>query len=451
MPIQVSPLTPVPTEAVQTRYRRIRTPIPVPESIPLIERLRRVEPRSMFGMPPVVWHQAEDFLIRDPYGNQWIDLTSGIVMANSGHCHPRVVQAIRDQLDSRPIFSYAFPTEVREQALERIAAIAPPGLDKAILFSSGTEATECCLSLMRKHGLGISPNKVGILSIEGSYHGRTLAAKFAGGSPRLVDGLDRASVHQTQLPMPGGAESHGFEADLTQRGVGPKTTAGIILESIPGWSTTPYPQEYIDELMQWAQKQRALVAVDEVQTGIGRTGRWFAFEHYGITPDLIACGKGLSSTLPAAAVIGRKDVMDLAEPGEMSSTFGGNPVSAAAVLANLDVMHDEKLVECSAALGRQLGDVLRKKAEGYGHYVGRLDGRGLFYSLHLRDPETAEPLAELCDEMAMECVRRGVMLFVTGRGFLKFTPPLSIEQDALVEAVDVVDSVIDEMLPQRHA
>ena len=451
MPIQVSPLTPVPTEAVETRYRRIRTPIPVPESIPLIERLRRMEPRSMFGMPPVVWHQAEGFLIRDPYGNQWIDLTSGIVMANSGHCHPRVMQAIRDQLDSRLIFSYAFPTEVREQALERIAAIAPPGLDKAILFSSGTEATECCLSLMRKHGLAISPNKVGILSIEGSYHGRTLAAKFAGGSPGLIDGLDRASVHQTQLPMPGGAETQGFEADLTQRGVGPETTAGIILESIPGFSATPYPQEYIDELMHWAQKQRALVAVDEVQTGIGRTGRWFAFEHYGITPDLIACGKGLSSTLPAAAVIGRKDVMDLAEPGEMSSTFGGNPVSAAAVLANLDVMHDEKLVERSAALGRQLGDVLRKKAEGYGHYVGRLDGRGLFYSLHLKDPETAEPLAELCDEMAMECVRRGVMLFVTGRGFLKFTPPLSIEQDALEEAVDVVGSVIDEMLPQGRA
>ena len=204
----------------------------------------------------------------------------------------------------------------------------------------------------------------------------------------------------------------------------------------------------MDELMRWAQKQGALVAVDEVQAGIGRTGRWFAFEHYGITPDLIACGKGLSSTLPASAVIGRKDVMDLAELGEMSSTFGGNPVSAAAVLANLDVMQDEKLVERSAALGQQLGDILRKNTERYGHYVGRLDGRGLFYSLQLKDPETAEPLAELCDEMAMECVRRGVMLFVTGRGFLKFTPPLTIEQDALVEAVDVVGSVIDEMLPQ---
>ena len=288
MPIQVSRLRPVPTEPVETRYRRIRTPIPVPESIELIERLRKVEARSMSGMPPVVWHQAEGFLIRDPYGNQWIDLTSGIVMANSGHCHPRVMQAIRDQLDSRLIFTYAFPTKVRKKALERIAEIAPPGLDKAILFSSGTEATECCISLMRKHGLTTSPDKVGILSMENSYHGRTLSAKFAGGSPGHTDGLDRASVRQTQLPLPGSAESQGFHADLERRGVDPETTAGIILESIPGWSTTPYPQEYMDELMEWAQGQEVLVAVDEVQSGIGRTGRWFGFEHYGITPDLIA-------------------------------------------------------------------------------------------------------------------------------------------------------------------
>ena len=449
MAIQVSRLTPVETTPVETQYRRIRTAIPVPESIDLIERLRKVEPRSMLGMPPVVWEQAEGFLIRDPYGNQWIDLTSGIVMANSGHCHPRVMQAIRDQLESQLIFSYAFPTRVREQVLQRLVEIAPPGLDKAILFSSGTEATECCISLMRKHGSKKSPQKVGIVSIEGSYHGRTLAAKFAGGSPGLADGLDRASVFQTQLPLPGGPGSQGFEHDLRQRGVDPETTAGIIFESIPGWSTTLYPKEYVRDLMSWARNYGALVAVDEVQAGMGRTGRWFAFEHYGITPDLIACGKGLSSSLPASAVMGRNEVMDLAEPGEMSSTFGGNPVSAAAVLANLDVLRDEKLVERSASLGEQLGDALRKKAEKYGRYVGRLDGRGLFYSLHLKNPDTGEPLVELCDDMAMECVRRGVMLFVTGRGFIKFAPPLIIEEEALTEAVEVVTEVVDEMLRQE--
>lgn len=449
MAIQVSHLTPVATTRVETRYRRIRTPIPVPESIDLIERLRKVEPRSMLGMPPVVWERADGFLISDPYGNQWIDLTSGIVMANSGHCHPRITQAIQDQLESQLIFSYAFPTRVREQVLERLVEIAPPGLNKAILFSSGTEATECCISLMRKHGSKRSPKKVGVLSFEGSYHGRTLSAKFAGGSPGLADGLDRASVFQTQLPLPGSPTSQGFERDLRQRRVNPEATAGIIFESIPGWSTTLYPGDYVAELMRWTRKHSVLVSVDEVQAGMGRTGRWFAFEHYGITPDLIVCGKGLSSSLPASAVIGRKEVLDLAEPGEMSSTFGGNPVCAAAVLANLDVLRDEELVERSASLGERLGDILGRKAEKYGRYVGRLEGRGLFYSLHLKNPDTGQPLVELCDEIAMECVRRGVMLFVTGRGFIKFAPPLTIDEKALMEAVEVVTAVVDEMLPQE--
>ena len=446
MAIQISSLTPVSTTPVQTRYRTIRTPIPAPESIELIEKLRLVEPRSMLGMPPIIWEQAEGFLVRDPYGNQWIDLTSGIVVANAGHSHPRIIKAIREQLDSQMVFSFSFPTRARQQVLERLVGIAPPGLDKAFLFSSGTEATECCLSLMRKHGLRSSPEKVGVLPIEGSYNGRTLSAKFAGGSPGLVDGLERTSVFHTQLPFPGGPESEGFRADLDQRGVGPEATAGVILESIPGWSTTPYPREYMDDLMAWAHEHGVLVAMDEVQSGMGRCGRWFAFEHYGITPDLIACGKGLSSSLPASAVIGRGAVMDLAEPGEMSSTFGGNPVTAAAILANLDVLRDEKLVENAARLGEVLGAALRPISARHDRYVARVDGRGLFYSLHLIDPDTSEPLVELADQIATECVRRGVMMFVTGRGFLKFAPPLCIEQDALTEAVAVVADVIDERL-----
>ena len=125
MTMNVSDLTPQATPAVETRYRRICTPIPVPESIERIQRLRAVEPRSMAGMPPIIWHQAEGFLIRDPYGNQWIDLSSGIVVANVGHAHPRILEAIRQQLDSKLVFSYAYPTEIRCQLLERLVDLAP--------------------------------------------------------------------------------------------------------------------------------------------------------------------------------------------------------------------------------------------------------------------------------------------------------------------------------------
>ena len=446
MPLPVTDLTPVLTEPVNTRYRRIVTPIPAPESIAEIERLRLVEPQSMAGMPPVLWDSAEGFLVRDPYGNQWIDLSSGIVTANTGHAHPYLVAAIRQQLDAKLLFSYAFSTKIRRELLERLVAIAPAGMDKAILFSSGTEANECALSLMRKHGLRIAPGKRGILSVESSYHGRTLSAKLAGGSPGVVDGIHRESVHHWQLPLPGGPDSHGFEEDLAARSITPGSIAGVILEAIPGWTTTLYPSHYMRQLMQWAERNEVLVTIDEVQSGMGRTGRMFAFEHYGIKPDLITCGKGLSSSLPISAVIARQEILDLSSPGEMSSTFGGNPVCAAAALACLTILERERLVERSAELGLELGEALGRLAARHPSHIGMHNGRGLFYSIHLQNPATREPWSEIADEIVMACLRRGVLMFLTGRGFFKIVPPLSIERDALMEAVDVIGGAMAEVL-----
>jgi 4-aminobutyrate aminotransferase-like enzyme len=446
MSLHVTDLTSVDTQTIHTRFRRIVTPIPAPESVGEIERLRRLEPGSMAGMPPVLWDNAEGFLVRDAYGNQWIDLSSGIVVANVGHAHPAILAAIRNQLDSGLIFSYAFSTRIRRRLLEKLVGLAPEGLDKAILFSSGTEATECAISLMRKHGLRIAENKTGILSIESSYHGRTLSAKLAGGPPGLTDGIARETVYHWQLPLPGGPDSLGFEADIASRNIDPKRVAGIILESIPGWTTTLYPDEYMQQLMRWAATHQVLVTVDEVQSGMGRTGRMFAFEHYGITPDLIACGKGMSSSLPVSAVIGRQQILDLAAPGEMSSTFGGNPVCAAAALACLEIIERECLAERAARLGARLRDALVAITDRHRSYVRSQNGRGLFYSLHLKNPQTGEALADLTDEIVMRCVRRGVLMFLTGRGFLKIVPPLTIEPDALFEAVEVIGHAMDEVL-----
>jgi len=446
MALHVSDLTPVTTQPVHTRYRRIVTPLPAPQSIAEIERLRQFEPQSMAGMPPILWDGAENFLVRDPYGNQWIDLSSGIVVANVGHANPDVMAAIGRQLDAKRIFSYAFSTQVRRELLERLVKIAPEGLDKAILFSSGTEANECALSLMRKHGLRIAPDKLGILSFESSYHGRTLSAKLAGGPPGIVDGFRRESLFHWQLPLPGGPDSRGFDEDLAARGIRPESVAGIILESIPGWTTTLHPARYIHRLVEWAAQNNVLVAVDEVQSGIGRTGRMFAFEHYGIVPDLIACGKGLSSSLPLSAVIGRQHVLDLSAPGEMSSTFGGNPLSAAAGLACLTVLERDGLVERSAALGQELGRALGEIAARHARYVRMHNGRGLFYSVHLQDPASGEPLYEIVDRIIMTCLRRGVLMFLTGKGFFKIVPPLTIERDALWEAIEVIGGAMDEVL-----
>ena len=200
------------------------------------------------------------------------------------------------------------------------------------------------------------------------------------------------------------------------------------------------------ELREWATRHRVLIAVDEIQCGIGRTGKMFAIEHYGIAPDLITCGKGLSSSLPVSAVIGAREVMDLAPPGEMSSTFGGNPVCAAAADANLALMEEEGLVERAAELGELLEQWLAPVARKHPRSIGRINGKGLFYSIHLRKPDTGQPWVEMADRVALECVRRGVLLFVTGRGFLKIVPPLTIDREALQEAVEVMAAVLDEEL-----
>lgn len=453
MGIGVTPLTPRPTTAVNSRWRRIVTPIPAPQSVPMLERLRASEPRSMAGMPPILWHDAQGFLVRDPFGNQWIDLTSGIVQANAGHSHPRILAAIRRATGQRLLATYAFASEARLRLLEKLVALSPIPNAKAILFSAGTEATECAIMLMRRHGQQIHPDKIGILSLSGNYHGRTLGAQLASGTKLPTDWIDRERVYHFQMPSPdclhcpwGRSEydrcgstcfQKGLES-LVQQGVALERIAGIILEPVPGWTTRPIPPDFAAAAAAWAKQYKVLLAFDEIQCGCGRTGRFFGCEHLGVVPDLIVLGKGLSSSLPVSAVVGRGEILDRPEPGEMSSTHGGNPVCAAAALANLQVIQDEKLVEAAARTGTAVLERLQSLRCGFPERVRSVDGVGLFLSVHLRRPGSCEPDVSLADAIVDEAIRRGVLMFPTGRGYLKFAPPLCIETEAALEAVDVI-------------
>ena len=453
MALEIKELQPQPTSTVHSRWRRIVTSIPVPASVPLIERLRAAEPVSTSGMPPILWHEAEGFLVRDPYGNQWIDLTSGIVVANAGHSHPSIRAAIHRAADQPLLATYSFPSQARLLLLEKLAALAPIPDAKAILFSAGTEANECAIMLMRRHGQRISPDKVGILSFEGCYHGRSLAAGLSSGSPQPTDWIQREQVNHFQIPFPFSPNCpwgcsreeqcdescfHKCIDSLAQRNIRPEHIAGIIAEPVPGWATWPMPAGYARALSDWAKENDILVCFDEVQSGCGRTGRFFAFEHVGTVPDLITMGKGLSSSLPVSAVIGPRWLMDQPAPGDMSSTHGGNPLCAAAALANLAVLEDENLVDASACTGQMALQELKKLQHEFPRHVLTIQGLGLFISAHLIRPDTGEPDTALADAIVHEAVRRGVMMFVTGRGFLKVAPPLCIEPEAILEAVQVI-------------
>ena len=464
MALSVSDLTPQPTEPVQSRWRRIVTPIPAPDSVAAIEALRAVEPKSMAGMPPVLWDQAEGFLVRDAYGNQWIDVSSGIMAANAGHGHPRIRRAIQQAVDRKLLLTYAFASEIRRKLLRKLCSLAPFEDAKAIVFSAGTEATECAMMLMRRHGQRLQRAKTGIVSFAAGYHGRTLAAALASGTRGSTDWLPRGRAGHYQIPFPfcprcpWGRDAYDrcgrrcFENGLMMLrlwGVGPDRIAGFIGESMPGWATWPLPDDFAAALTEWAAEHRILVTFDEVQSGCGRTGRFCGFEHSGGMPDLITMGKGLTSSLPVSAVIGRRELMDQPQPGDMSSTHGGNPICAATALACLEVIEDEKLVEASAGTGALALARLGELAEAFPDRVLSVHGRGLFISVHLTRPDDGRPDVELANAVPLQAVRRGVMMFTTGREFFKFAPPLGIDPDAALEAADVIRDCMADLVQSR--
>lgn len=403
----------------------------------------------MQGMPPVLWHEAEGFLVRDPFGNQWIDLTSGIVVANVGHSHPKIAEAISRQAQSKMLFSYAFSNNPRRQLVAELAGLSPIPDTKSILYSSGTEATECALMLMRKQGRLKSPDKIGIIGFHQGYHGRTLGAALAGGAPGANDWLSRAKLGIHLFPFPYGNNAKSFKnclADFTAAGGVPEKIAGIIVEPMQGWTASLLPREFVQAMFAWAKVHDILVAFDEVQVGCGRTGKFFACQHLGVTPDLICLGKGLASSLPISAVLGRSSILDLAEPGEMSSTQSGNPVCAAAALACLQVLREERLIEHAAQMGQRLKNALESLKVQFPTRIQSIAGAGLIFAVHLKRPCDGKPDVELADAIANAAVRRGVLMFVTRRGYLKIVPPLCIEAEALIEAIEVIREAMAEMI-----
>ena len=319
-------LIPQPVARIETRYRRIVTELPVPESIPLLEKLHRYEPRAMRGQPPVVWRKAEGFQVYDGWGNQWIDWTSGVLIANAGHGRQEIADAIERQTRAHLLTSFNFANEPRAALVERLASVLPQPLDKIFLDSTGSEAIECALKMCRTYGVRMGGRgKHVIVSYENAFHGRTLGAQQAGGIPSLKEWIINLDPGFVQVPFPDGFRTRdtsfaGFEKALDERGVEPQTVAGVMLETYQGGSSAFAPAPYMQALRQWCTGHKALLVCDEIQAGFGRTGKMWGFEHYGIVPDLAVFGKGISGSLPLSAVAGRGDVLDFYPPLSMTSS-----------------------------------------------------------------------------------------------------------------------------------
>ncbi|VAX27451.1 Acetylornithine aminotransferase [hydrothermal vent metagenome] len=447
--------TPVDVQKIDTKFRKIKTALPVPGSMEIIERLEKYEPTSMSGQPPIIWDRAEGFQVYDKWGNMWLDWSSGVLITNAGHSHPEVITALREEIDSKLLTSYVFYHEKRAELVDLLQQDAPEGLDKVFLLSTGSEATENAIKLARTYGVKKGGReKHVIVSFNNAFHGRTLGAQSAGGIPALKEWIINLDPGFVNVPFPDGffQEDMSFDVfldSLKKQGIAPKNVAGVITESYQGAGPFFMPKEYAKNMEAFCAENDALLIMDEVQAGFGRSGKWFTFEHYEIKPDLIACGKGISSSLPISAVIGRNDVMNMYPPGSMTSTHSASPLPVVAAIANIKALKNEKMTENAAILGEVLEEGLKNIQNKHSDRIGFVTSKGLVAGLQIVKPNTKEGDKETAYKINEGCFQRGLLMFSPvgiGGMCVKIAPPLMITKEALKDGLKVLDEVCDEVL-----
>jgi 4-aminobutyrate aminotransferase-like enzyme len=440
---------------IETKYRKIATQIPAPGTKEIVARLEKTESRSMQGQFPIIWDKAEDFSVYDIAGNKWIDFTSTIFVANIGHGNKRVSAAIKEVLDKPLVSTYAYMSEVRAKYLEKLIEFAGPPFGKAFLLSAGTEATEAALKLIRMHGQKIGKKRPGIVTLNGNWHGRTMGAQMmsSNAEQKAWIGYEDPNIHHIDFPYPWlVSEEQGEEFfnkqlnSLKQRGLNLETDiAGFMLETFQGWGALFYPKSFVKAIRKFTEENSILLAFDEMQAGFARTGKKFGFEHYEVSPDLFACGKGMGGGVSLSGVIGRSEIMDLPEVGNMSSTHSANPLVCAAGLAVLEEIESRNIVAETARKGKLLKNLLSDLLNKYPLILHNYYGEGLIASLIFKD-YSKHAKSELASLVSEKCMQKGLLVVHTGRESIKLGPPLIITDEAMMEAVQIIDESINEII-----
>jgi 4-aminobutyrate aminotransferase-like enzyme len=449
-------LTPVKVKPVRTKHRTIKTRLPVPQSLPILRSLQRSEPRSMQGQPPVIWHRAQNFTVSDRWGNRWIDWSSCVLVANTGHAAPLVRQALERKIRQSLLSTYVFVHEDRAALTRELQKLSPdPGRYEVFLLSTGSEATENCIKLSKTYAMEkYGPRKRYFVSFLNGFHGRTMGAQLAGGNVRQKKWLGKSDDSFVQVPFPDGFKNEDrsfdlFLKSLRRQGVAPRDIAGVMSETFQGVGPDFMPVGYARKLEAFCREHDIVLVMDEVQAGFGRTGRMFAFQHYGIRPDLFACGKGISSSLPLSAVIGRSDILGLYPPGSMTSTHSASPLCVAAALANVRLLKQGKLVRNAARLGKILEPEVQRIRAKHPGALGWAAGKGLVAGIQVVRPGTKEPDPVTATAINVKCYQKGLLMFapvgIAGE-CIKIAPPLSITEAALREGIGVLEEACDEVL-----
>lgn len=423
----------------------IRTPLPGPRASQLIATDEAFTSPSYTRVYPLAVERGEGAVIEDVDGNRFLDFTAGIAVCSTGHCHPQIVAAVQQQAArlihmSGTDFYYAPQGELAK----KLAQIAPGGGDKRVFFTnSGAESVEAAFKLARYH-----TGRQHMIAFFGAFHGRTMGALSLTGS-KVVQRRGFAPliplVSHVDFPKgerPGShAETMEQLADLFRRTVAPQEVAAIIVEPIQGEGgyLVP-PAAFHQELRNLCDQHGILLIADEVQSGMGRTGKMFAMEHFGVAPDIVCLAKGIASGMPLGAIIARADIMDWG-PGSHASTFGGNPVSCVAALETIKLL-ESGLMENARDVGAYLKARLAELMERH-TLIGDVRGMGLMVGVELvRNRETKEPAASEREEVVQECFRRGLLLLGCGVSTLRFCPPLVVTKEQCDVAVGILDEVL---------
>ena len=417
------------------------------------KKFMKFEPPSMRPNIKMLWKKAKDFYVWNERDEKCIDFTSSIFVSNIGHSNPYFIKKIKDALNSPISHSYTYYNKYRLEYVQKlIKFIGKKKLNKCYLMSSGTEATEAAFKLMRMNGQKLNKDKKGIISMNGSWHGRTLGALMMSGFKNQHNwiGYKDKNIYHIEFPYPWLLKEKSelfFKKSLEKR-FGKnfnykKKIAGFMLEAYQGWGSFFYPENYIKALIKFSKKNNILITMDEMQSGFARTGKKFGFEHYKFTPDIICCGKGMGSGMPLSGIVSSRKIIDI-EGGYLQSTHSANPLSCAAGIAVIDEINKRKLVRKSELLGKYFINELNKLKKKYPQMIEYCFGKGLVSALIMRKYKTLKS-KQVADFICEECYKDKILLMNTGKESIKFGPPLTINKQALKYSIGKIDKALKKL------
>ena len=380
---------------------------------------------SLYQKFPISIDRGKGVRVWDASGKEYIDCMGGYGVALVGHCNPRVVEAIKEQAEKLIVCHMSFYNDARENFIRRIAAIAPRGLNKIFFSNSGAEAVEAALKFSRRF-----TGRPGIISMSGGYHGKTLGALSATYNEKyrkpfmpLLDNVKFLPYTITRID------------DAIDDNVG-----AVIVEPIQGETGIILPPDGLLQNMREVCTKHGIVLIfDEIQSGLGRTGKMWAGENWKITPDVMCLAKGLAGGVPIGLTLCKPEIVEALRVGEHSSTFGGNPLACAAGTATIDSLNDDKLVENAADAGSYFKDGLLKLKEKH-RIVRDVRGLGMMLALELRFDVR---------NLLLDGIRHGLLMLYSGKNILRLLPPLLMDKETISEALEIMDELISEEEKRR--